>query len=487
MGVVGEDRNAGMKPIKPLAVRYSDTRRTLKYYKEQLKFKSKRSRLLIMAISDKLNEEEVEIVKIREESDLKLSSIWQQLLLLQGNLSKEQVRVSQVLQDKENIIQSQRQEIQRLRHALEAARVNSQQGSFRRQKRERSVVIPQSSSTDDSSSSPGSTPKQRQLTRTVSNDNHKEENSQDTKNSVNLSRQGKFTKGCERPKLKQTNSNSSITEEVKTPKGILKPAVMGVGVKPPVPSRTKINEILRGGSTSSDECLGGRIIKNPALPPKPLAGAESPQESSESSKVGRYSLNRDSGNSSLDSSDPSSSIEWKLSVRSTLPHISPGPRLEKRTKPPPPPRRSKSYERPINNNNNNTVNNNHPDIQSNFEEYDLSHMMDTSSKLTGVRKKVSFQEEEEPGNLRKMPSTPSLTGETQPQTLARTMFFPPNSTTPTFTSFKSETIQSLDSSSVLSKLLKDSLVSKLETGVSEVVDENLNITNIVRGDCKYYF
>ena len=67
------------------------------------------------------------------------------------------------------------------------------------------------------------------------------------------------------------------------------------------------------------------------------------------------------------------------------------------------------------------------------------------------------------------------------------MFFPPNSTPPTFTSFKSETIQSLDSSSVLSKLLKDSLVSKLDTGVSEVVDENLNITNIVRGDCKYYF
>ena len=93
-----------------------------------------------------------------------------------------------------------------------------------------------------------------------------------------------------------------------------------------------------------------------------------------------------------------------------MPHISPGPRLEKRTKPPPPPRRSKSYERPINNNNPNTVNNNHPDIQSNFEEYDLSHMMDTSSKMTGGRKKVSFQEEEQPGNLRKMPSTPSLTG-----------------------------------------------------------------------------
>ena len=32
-----------------------------------------------------------------------------------GNLNKEQVRLGQVLQDKENIIQSQRQEIHRLR------------------------------------------------------------------------------------------------------------------------------------------------------------------------------------------------------------------------------------------------------------------------------------------------------------------------------------------------------------------------------------
>merc|ERR1712223_1374719 len=72
-------------------------------------------------------------------------------------------------------------------------------------------------------------------------------------------------------------------------------------------------------------------------------------------------------------------------------------------------RRSKSYERPINNNNTSTVNNNNPDIQSNYEEYDLSHMMETSNKVTGGRKKVSFQEEQ-PGSLRKMSSTPSLTG-----------------------------------------------------------------------------
>ena len=82
----------------------------------------------------------------------------------------------------------------------------------------------------------------------------------------------------------------------------------------------------------------------------------------------------------------------------------------------------------------------------------------------------------------------------QPQTLARTLFFPGNTAQPTFSSFKSESkpglessvISSLDSSSVLSHLLKDSLMTKLEPGLSEggqskpAVDENLNI-------CKYYF
>ena len=74
-------------------------------------------------------------------------------------------------------------------------------------------------------------------------------------------------------------------------------------------------------------------------------------------------------------------------------------------------------------------------------------------------------------------------------------------------------IPSLDSSSVLSKLLKDSLITNMEPGVSDgqhqqhqqqhqqqqhqqqqhqqkfkkEVDENLNITNVVTGDCKYYF
>ena len=122
------------------------------------------------------------------------------------------------------------------------------------------------------------------------------------------------------------------------------------GSKPPVPSRHKVNEMLGAGQ---------------------LAGAGAGQGRASSSF-------RDSGNSSLDSSDPSSSMEWRLSVRCTATTASnnninnnnnnnskgetggcgpqqltgssiaaaAAPRLEKKGKPPPPPRRSKSYERP---------------------------------------------------------------------------------------------------------------------------------------------
>ena len=134
---------------------------------------------------------------------------------------------------------------------------------------------------------------------------------------------------------------------------------------------------------------------------------------------------------------------------------------------------------------------------------DCDRALSTSARL----KKVSFQESE-PGPLRRLPSQPNLTSGLQqppPPVPARTMFLAPGQDPPTFSSFKGEQklghklpesgsmIQKLDSSSVLSKLLSDSLV----TGPSEVrgvsvgdsmahIDENLNITNI-RGDDKYYF
>ena len=66
---------------------------------------------------------------------------------------------------------------------------------------------------------------------------------------------------------------------------------MTKGSKPPVPSRHKVNEMLGAGQ------LAG-------------AGAGAGQGRASSSF-------RDSGNSSLDSSDPSSSMEWRLSVRCT--------------------------------------------------------------------------------------------------------------------------------------------------------------------------
>ena len=140
---------------------------------------------------------------------------------------------------------------------------------------------------------------------------------------------------------------------------------------------------------------------------------------------------------------------------------------------------------------------------------DSDRAQGTSARL----KKVSFQGcEPPPGPLRRMPSQPNLTGLQQPNLTglqqpppvpARTMFLSPGQEPPppTFSSFKgdqklpghkipeSSMIQKLDSSSVLSKLLSDSLV----TGANDMradnmahIDENLNITNI-RGDDKYYF
>ena len=229
----------------------------------------------------------------------------------------------------------------RLRHALELAEKSSSSvsrtnnGSFRRAKRSHVPHVSTSeehvstSSTDDSSS-PGTTPKQRsQVTRSLSSEIVLDSSlhGQDAKN-VNLSRQ-KLIKGSERPKLKATNSNSSITEsEMKGPKGILKSPtpsksiITTGGVKPPIPSRNKVNEMLK-----SDERLVG------PQPPRTSSGSSAdiapPYRSSSGSSVdhgetggrSRYTggLSRDSGNSSLDSSDPSTSIEWKLSVRSTIP------------------------------------------------------------------------------------------------------------------------------------------------------------------------
>ena len=179
------------------------------------------------------------------------------------------------------------------------------------------MVSQESSSTEDSS--PGSTPKQRcQAVRTLSAEMASDTNA-DRQNNTSLSRQ-KLIKCSERPKLKQANSNGSCPDETKGPRGILKPPITSgnvivsqqSGVKPPVPSRNKVNEMLK-----IDERLGSH-------PPCRTSSASSSDTASSGpgDKAGvariRYTCHRDSGNSSLDSSDPSSSIEWKLSVRSTM-------------------------------------------------------------------------------------------------------------------------------------------------------------------------
>jgi len=337
------------------------------------KKRRRQSCLLLTAIGEELQGREREVERVKRESDMKLAHVWHQLLYLQGSLARERVRLGEALQDKENIIQSQRQEIQQLRSAVvrkkeekrfeetkekiekrpEVRNTSSQTygrgGSFRRQKRERPAQT--SSSTDESS--PGCTP------RPVRHPGEGEP--------PGLARGGlKFTKSSERPKVRLENRKSADlesrlnlksgdeevkgnTEEEGPVRGILKTVISPS--KPPVPSRSRVNAVL---------------------------GVRS----------------RDSGNSSLDSSDPGSSLEWKLSVRSTIPTRRP----EGQGAPPPPPRRSKSYERPQQEPRQGAISNY-------FEEYDLTGM-DVESSSQG--KRVSFEGEQGVLPLRKLPSVPIL-------------------------------------------------------------------------------
>jgi len=385
------------------------------------KKRRRQSCLLLTAIGVELQGREREVERVKREADMKLANVWHQLLYLQGSLARERVRLGEALQDKENIIQSQRQEIQHLRSAVvrqkeekkdseenekrpEVQHASSQTygrgGSFRRQKRER-LPAQASSSTDESS--PGSTPRQVR---------HPGEGE-----APGLARGGlKFTKSSERPKVRLENRKSadleirlnsksddeevkgSIEEEGGTVRGILK--AVSSPSKPPVPSRSRVNAVL---------------------------GVRS----------------RDSGNSSLDSSDPGSSLEWKLSVRSTIPTRRP----EGQGAPPPPPRRSKSYERP-------QQEPRQGGSSNYFEEYDLSGM-DVESSSQG--KRVSFERDQGALPLRKLPSVPILSQITDEPDPAQAY------SQGTFSAHDGDGVRDLqsirghlDTFSVLSQLLSDS-------------------------------
>ena len=116
MGGKTLEEKSVVKPVKSLAVRSQDNRlismiefwcqvvtnklsfrRTLKYYKEQLKMKSRRSRLLILAIADKLNEKEMENVQVKISycrhqllaQSLLILTTWSRMCKNQGKLGRD--------------------------------------------------------------------------------------------------------------------------------------------------------------------------------------------------------------------------------------------------------------------------------------------------------------------------------------------------------------------------------------------------------------
>jgi len=454
------------RPVRTVASRHPEGRSSLRFYRAQLRQRSHRSRLIILNLVDRVREREQQVEEVRRESDDKLSQIWQQLVNLQSNLSKEQTRLSHILQDKENIIQSQRIEILQLRDDLKGIKSGQliishetdtlkSNGSVRKFKRERNSIRRSKkhsegkSSTDEKSgSSPDSTPKEKNRVLTCQysldhNESGERTLSQQKRRSSNLEgvdqmkavmRQAKFIRGSERPVLKTMNLQDYQVEDRSTENGVKEGEESDL--KPPVPSRSRINEKLkaRGVSPGSTNTTPKR---------RELL---SPSQSSP-----------DSGNSSLDSSDPSSSLEWRLSVRSTLPTkpnlitnnntfsyyhlnatkrskntppVGPKPHNNVKVKPPPIYRRSKSHERP-NMQQGIILRENKglhpPSMQSNFEEYDLSAIDLVERSESKPTKKVSFSSEEMPREgriqdltskplLKKMPSYSSLIITKKPDT-----------------------------------------------------------------------
>ena len=190
----------------------------------------------------------------------------------------------------------------------------------------------------------------------------------------------------------------------------------------------------------------------------------------------------DSGNSSFDSSDPSSGLDWKLSVRSMTPIYPPEPSQERSMKsqipgrsklpkpPPPPPRRSKSYERPNGNTNKNSHNLN---LDSNFEEYLLENE-DEKTLVGKPGKHVSFHSDVDSKSVKVPSSSSTKPGqESQQENVLKPL-------DPNF--LNSLTNSSLQSSIESSAFLKMLLKGKMEDFSNEKMEPQTKNDHLNKGD-----
>lgn len=96
--------------------KYMEAKGNYRKLKAQMRDQAKKSRQLIVAVKNKLQEEENEKIKMRSHFEQELSGLCQQLLSLQAAMLREQSRVKSVIEEKDRIILQQKQEIDKLQN-----------------------------------------------------------------------------------------------------------------------------------------------------------------------------------------------------------------------------------------------------------------------------------------------------------------------------------------------------------------------------------
>jgi len=106
--------------------KYLEAKGNYRKLKSQKREQAKKSRQLIVAVKNKLQDVDNEKMKMRSQFEQELSGLCQQLLALQAAMLREQNRVKSVIEEKDQVIFQQKQEIGKLLLHQPTASVTSQ-------------------------------------------------------------------------------------------------------------------------------------------------------------------------------------------------------------------------------------------------------------------------------------------------------------------------------------------------------------------------
>ncbi|BES92897.1 Hypothetical protein NTJ_05704 [Nesidiocoris tenuis] len=107
------------------------TRKELETTKQALKVQAARCRHLVTAFTRKLAERDAELKACRQQREKQLSSLLRALLVLEARLRREQKSIKELLVEKDNLINNQKLEIERLRSEVKENMLASEVTAFK--------------------------------------------------------------------------------------------------------------------------------------------------------------------------------------------------------------------------------------------------------------------------------------------------------------------------------------------------------------------